>query len=182
MFKNIWITRAGVNPNWELIAPKGFRFYMPIRSAGRGWLNATTTAYVESRSPSVSGDNELPTELAVKEISERFKRSSHCVAQECPTLLRKGLLELFPDCVEVASPQFTIITISQKLKSSMEQRAMEIEKLAIFVVLTASDICTQSKMVGYWADSINPFSGQPYLNPLKISLINFVFLKLIVNS
>ncbi|XP_043286835.1 methylmalonic aciduria and homocystinuria type D homolog, mitochondrial-like [Venturia canescens] len=169
-------TEFGVNPNWELLAPRGFRFYMP-GSVGPGWLDATTTAQVESRSPFVCSDDELSAEFAVEEISERFRRSSHermqptlrCLAQECPTLLRKGLLELFPGCVEVASPQLTIVTVSQKLNSRSHRwsKEVETEKLAKFFVLAASDICTQLKMVGYWADFINPFSGQPYLNPLK---------------
>jgi len=28
-------------------------------------------------------------------------------------------------------------------------------------------MCTKLKMVGYWADFINPFSGQPHMNPRK---------------
>lgn len=39
--------------------------------------------------------------------------------------------------------------------------------LLLQFLLAASDICTKLKMFGYWADFINPFSGQPYLNPHK---------------
>lgn len=120
-----------------------------------------------------------------------------CVAQECPILLRKSIEELFSGCLDVTSSHLTIITVSQRtnLKSMRWRKEAETEKLAKYVsyiqnvsesknikgsrrrhvyilsiyqfVLAASDICSKLKMVGYWADFINPFSGQPYLNPRK---------------
>lgn len=38
-------------------------------------------------------------------------------------------------------------------------------------VLAASDICTKLKMIGYWSDFINPFSGQPYNNIVKTNTL-----------
>ena len=139
-------TEFGVNPNWELLAPRGFRFYMP-GSVGPGWLDETTTAQVETRSLFIQDDDELSVNIVNNDRkTEDFKTSTHnlpepmlrCIAQECPTLLRKSLLELFPGCVEVASPQLTIVTISQKsnCRAIRWSKEVETEKLAKFVSKT----------------------------------------------
>lgn len=125
------------NPNWELFGPRGFRFYLP-GSVGPGWLDQSTTAQVETRSIVICNDDDGQNE-GEKEV--RASRNSndqpilHCVAQECPMLLRKGVLELFPGCVEAASPQLTIVTIAQKLNPRMVRwsKETETERLAKFV-------------------------------------------------
>lgn len=162
------------NPNWELFGARGFRFYLP-GNVGPGWLDKSTTAQVETRSVVASEiDDEINNENAKMPITLRRnidpnQPSLHCVAQECPILLRKGIMELFPNCAEATSPQLTIITITQNLNPRMMKwsKETETERLAKFFLLAASDICTKLKMFGYWADFINPFSGQPYLNPHK---------------
>ncbi|XP_046471960.1 cobalamin trafficking protein CblD [Neodiprion pinetum] len=180
-------TVFGANPNWELLAPRGFRFYLP-GSVGPGWLDASTTAQVETRSIVLDDENSIENlmeaantfpqdsdtyESVPKKSDDTLLESSrpvlHCVAQECPVLLRKGITELFPGCMEINSPQLTIMTISQKpnLETMRWSKEVETEKLAKYFLLAASDICTKLKMVGYWADFINPFSGQPFLNPHK---------------
>ncbi|KAK0094687.1 hypothetical protein PV326_010298 [Microctonus aethiopoides] len=166
------------NPNWELFGPRGFRFYLP-GSIGPGWLDKSTTAQVETQSVIISsinnnnddGDDEVNVKIPMRHRGniDPNQPSLICVAQECPILLRKGIMELFPSCVDATSPQLTIITITQKLNPRMMRWSKEIEteRLAKFFLLAASDICTKLKMFGYWADFINPFSGQPYLNPHK---------------
>ncbi|XP_015125413.1 methylmalonic aciduria and homocystinuria type D homolog, mitochondrial [Diachasma alloeum] len=159
------------NPNWELFGPRGFRFYLP-GSTGPGWLDQSTTAQVETRSIVICSDDEERNDKNQRDVKTSRNNDEpvlHCVAQECPILLRKGILELFPGCVEAASPQLTIVTITQKLNPRMARwsKETETERLAKFFLLAASDICTKLKMFGYWADFINPFSGQPYLNPYK---------------
>lgn len=37
----------GVNPNWELLAPQGFRFYLPGNS-GPAWQDAYSSANIAS--------------------------------------------------------------------------------------------------------------------------------------
>ncbi|XP_058802467.1 cobalamin trafficking protein CblD isoform X2 [Phymastichus coffea] len=169
----------GVDPNWELLTPRGFRFYLP-GSIGPGWLDASTTAHVEVRSVVVPNELEdldflknKQRNINVEEKKDEIFSILHCTAQECPTLLRKGILELFPNCLEVTSPQLTIVTICQKSNSKMSRWSKEIEteKFAQYFVLAASDICKKLKMCGYWADFINPFSGQPYLNTHKNSVL-----------
>ncbi|XP_015588802.1 methylmalonic aciduria and homocystinuria type D protein, mitochondrial isoform X2 [Cephus cinctus] len=167
----------GVSPNWELLPPRGFRFYLP-GTIGPGWLDASTTAQVETRSFVVNTGDDILLDGLVKDaksyeapIDESQKQHPllHCTVQECPMLLRKGIMELFPGCVEVNSPQLSIITISQKMnrKTIKWNREAETEKLAKYFLLAASDVCTKLKLIGYWADFINPFSGQPYFNPHK---------------
>ena len=128
----------GVNPNWELLTPAGFRFYLP-GSIGPGWLDSATTAQVEIHSmliPNHIEDIQLSENSNTK--SKHMKKKAeilHCTAQECPTLLRKGILELFPGCLEVAMPQLTIVTISQNIsnRESRWSKELETEKLAQYV-------------------------------------------------
>ncbi|XP_012223975.1 methylmalonic aciduria and homocystinuria type D homolog, mitochondrial isoform X2 [Linepithema humile] len=165
----------GTNLNWELLTPRGFRFYLP-GSVGPAWLDATTTAQVKTQFIELSNNEEFMESLNDKnefqtniENWKVIRPMLDCVAQECPILLRKSIEELFPGCLDVTSSQLTIITINQKanIKSMRWRKEAETEKLAKYFVLAASDICTKLKMVGYWADFINPFSGQPYLSARK---------------
>lgn len=159
----------GINSNWELLTPRGFRFYLP-GSVGPGWSDVTTTAQVRTQLVDFSNNNNN------NDNSERIsvdcagvRPTLRCMAQECPLLLRKGIEELFPGCLDAGSPQLTIITISQKIsnKGSRWSKEAETEKLAKYFVLAAYDICSKLKMIGYWADFINPFSGQPHLSLQK---------------
>ncbi|XP_076751380.1 methylmalonic aciduria and homocystinuria type D homolog, mitochondrial isoform X2 [Xylocopa sonorina] len=172
----------GIDSNWELLTPRGFRFYLP-GSIGPGWSDVTTTLQVRSQlldictsEKNLSTDD--PKEKPVRRSTRlRDTRDQHsilrCVAQECPLLLRKGIEELFPGCLDVGSPQLTIITISQLINAKVMRwnKEMETEKLAKYFVLAASDICAKLRRMGYWADFINPFSGQPHLNSQKNSAL-----------
>lgn len=148
-------TVFGANPNWELLAPRGFRFYLP-GSVGPGWLDASTTAQVETRSIVLDDENSIenlmeatnpvpknsnsqdPLVKSEKHPEYTLESSQpilHCMAQECPMLLRKGITELFPGCIEISSPQLTIVTISQKPnpKTMRWSKEVETEKLAKYV-------------------------------------------------
>jgi len=136
----------GVNPNWELLAPQGFRFYLP-GNTGPAWQDQNTTANIAS-SMNLDESNGVD-----------------CTVQECPILLRQGVYELFPGS-EVFG-QLTVITLAQRAKSSSSDS--ETERLTKQFVLAAQDICAKLKLAGYWADFINPFSGVPYLSPTQRS-------------
>ncbi|CAK9805544.1 Cobalamin trafficking protein CblD [Anthophora quadrimaculata] len=168
-----------INSNWELLTPRGFRFYLP-GSIGPGWLDATTTAQVRTHLVHFCVGNEKQASLDISKgkPARRMNRLRNttqqqpmlrCVAQECPLLLRKGIEELFPGCLDVGSPQLTIVTVTQSVNAKVIKwnKEMEIEKLAKYFVLAASDICAKLRSIGYWADFINPFSGQPHLNLQK---------------
>ncbi|XP_017883353.1 methylmalonic aciduria and homocystinuria type D homolog, mitochondrial [Ceratina calcarata] len=172
-------TVLGINSNWELLTPRGFRFYLP-GGIGPGWSDVTTTVQVRAQLVDFCNDNERISVNDTKEKAARrlgrlknCNQMLHCVAQECPLLLRKGVEELFPGCLDVGSPQLTIITVSQSINAKVMRwnKEMETEKLAKRFVLAASDICAKLRQMGYWADFINPFSGQPHLNSQKNSTL-----------
>ncbi|XP_006624013.1 methylmalonic aciduria and homocystinuria type D homolog, mitochondrial isoform X1 [Apis dorsata] len=166
----------GINSNWELLTPRGFRFYLP-GSIGPGWSDVTTTIQVRTQLVDFhDNDKQISIDDSKEKSVPRSNRLKgtqhsmlHCVAQECPLLLRKGIEELFPGCLDVGSPQLTIITISQSINFKVMKwnKEIETEKLAKYFVLAASDICAKLRRMGYWADFINPFSGQPHLNLQK---------------
>ncbi|XP_014481079.1 PREDICTED: methylmalonic aciduria and homocystinuria type D homolog, mitochondrial [Dinoponera quadriceps] len=166
------------NSNWELLTPNGFRFYLP-GSVGLAWLDVTTTAQMKTQFLETYDDEKFENLL-----NDRNKYQANmikwknvhstlkCTAQECPVLLRKGIEELFPGTLlDMAASDLTIITISQKANPKLLRwrTDVETEKLAKYFVLAAVDMCLKLKMNGYWADFINPFSGQPYFTPRKDS-------------
>ncbi|XP_032678911.1 methylmalonic aciduria and homocystinuria type D homolog, mitochondrial isoform X2 [Odontomachus brunneus] len=164
------------NSNWELLTPNGFRFYLP-GSVGLAWLDVTTTAQMKTQFLEAYDDEKFEKLLNNRDKSnDRKWKTVHStlkyMAQECPVLLHKSIEELFPGTIlDLAASDLTIITISQKAnpKSLRWRTDVETEKLAKYFVLAAVDICLKLKMDGYWADFINPFSGQPYFTPRKDS-------------
>jgi hypothetical protein len=46
----------GTSPNWELLAPRGYRFYMP-GSVGPAWHDSYTTAHLEEFQGTASDKN-----------------------------------------------------------------------------------------------------------------------------
>ncbi|XP_029038111.1 methylmalonic aciduria and homocystinuria type D homolog, mitochondrial [Osmia bicornis bicornis] len=172
----------GINSNWELLTPRGFRFYMP-GGIGPAWSDVTTTVHVKTelvnfpndeRSLSVDSESKkTPLHPLNRSRSNNRQPILRCVAQDCPLLLRKGIGELFQGCLDIGSVQLTIITISQAVNGKIMRwnRELETEKLTKYFVLAASDICAKLQGMGYWADFINPFSGQPHLNLQKNSTL-----------
>ncbi|XP_069679874.1 cobalamin trafficking protein CblD-like isoform X2 [Periplaneta americana] len=150
-------TSIGTSPNWELLAPRGYRFYLP-GSIGPAWHDAHTTAHLEEFQSITSQQyRDKTTEYAVE-----------CVARECPMLLRRGVIELFPG-TDLGGSNLTLVTLSQKTKSDLSHTGREVEnereKVTKFFVIAAQEICMKLRLAGYWADFINPFSGRPYLSP-----------------
>ncbi|OAD52284.1 hypothetical protein WN48_02205, partial [Eufriesea mexicana] len=142
----------GINSNWELLTPRGFRFYLP-GSIGPGWSDVTTTVQVRTQ---LINPCDNKAQLSLNDSKEKA-----------------NIEELFPGCIDVGSPQLTIITISQSINSKVMRwnNETETEKLAKYFVLAASDLCEKLRKMGYWGDFINPFSGQPHLNSQKNSTL-----------
>ena len=134
----------GINSNWELLTPRGFRFYLP-GSIGPGWSDVTTTIQVRTQLVDLPSNNEQISTNGSKGKPacrpSRLKGNNqqysmlHCVAQECPLLLRKGIEELFPGCLDVGSPQLTIVTVNQSINPKVMKwnKEIETEKLAKYV-------------------------------------------------
>jgi len=127
-------------PNWELLSPTGNRFYLP-NSCGPAWQNNSTTT---------------PAENCLDELVDFFSKDTQKLwlsYKECPVLLKKSLVELFPT-PEVSKPDpLTIITVKSHLDT---------EQGAKHFVLAAREICRKLRMHGHWADFMNPFSGRPF--------------------
>ncbi|XP_075230213.1 cobalamin trafficking protein CblD-like [Lycorma delicatula] len=149
-------SNVGIESNWELLNPHGYRFFLP-GSVGLAWTEPSSTI------------NSSSQFLGIECLE------LDCTVQECPVLLRQGIIDMFPG-TDLGNGSVSVITLSQKktkLKKSQQITIQELEKLTKLFVITASEICVKLKMGGYWADFINPFSGLPYYNPFYNSKREF---------
>ncbi|XP_046678003.1 cobalamin trafficking protein CblD isoform X1 [Homalodisca vitripennis] len=132
----------GLNANWELLTPQGFRFFLP-GNTGPAWQDVHSSANISSQGHLEDGS---PLD---------------CTVRECPILLRQGVYELFPGTEGLGS--LTIVTLAQHARARVTGD-LETERLTKQFVLAAQDICSKLKLAGFWADFINPFSGLPYIS------------------
>ncbi|XP_073834279.1 methylmalonic aciduria and homocystinuria type D homolog, mitochondrial-like isoform X2 [Musca autumnalis] len=130
-------------PNWELLAPKGNRFFLK-NAVGPAWQGASSTITLDAPLESlVDFDGKQKEQKSLLEFS---------VAQ-CPSLIKKSLHELFPAPEVVSSDKLTLVTL--KFNGDSEQGARKF-------VLAAREIASRLRLHGYWADFMNPFSGKPF--------------------
>lgn len=137
---------AAVNSNWELLDPNGYSFFLP-GSIGLAW---TEPNHIDSLSQFLGIDSF----------------NLECSVQECPILLRQGVIDIFPGA-KLNNGSLTVMTLTHNLSKTNKNKKMsdqEWEKITKLFVMVAQDICMKLKMSNYWADFINPFSGLPYLN------------------
>lgn len=106
----------------------------------------------------VNSPNPVPSSLV----------SLECSALDCPELLKKDFLDLFPNVRLTKSP-LSVLSFAQKTKSDMgawsQNMETERDELTADFISTASSICDSLREAGYWADFIDPSSGRPYLGP-----------------
>lgn len=134
-------------PNWELTAERGNRFYLP-NGIGPAWQgDSTTVGLLEPLGHLVNFHKGPNTDKSRLEFT--------CC--KCPLLIRVPLLEIFP--VPVVAQQCINITM---LVLSHEG---DIEMGAAKFVLAAREMCDRLLSYGYWADFMNPFSGRPFFLP-----------------
>nr|XP_027210427.1 methylmalonic aciduria and homocystinuria type D homolog, mitochondrial-like isoform X2 [Penaeus vannamei] len=88
-----------------------------------------------------------------------------CRAQQCPELIKKDFLDLFPGHNLQDGP-LAVITLSQKTQCDMsawsEDMEIERDELIEYFIMAAEEICGIFKSEGYWADFIDPSCGRPY--------------------
>ncbi|XP_068234504.1 cobalamin trafficking protein CblD [Palaemon carinicauda] len=91
-----------------------------------------------------------------------------CRVQDCPELVKKDFLDLFPGRNIHGAP-LSVLTLSQKTEHDMsgwsEEMENEREELIKYFVQAADEICSKLKAEGYWADFIDPTSGRPFHGP-----------------
>ncbi|XP_049792253.1 methylmalonic aciduria and homocystinuria type D homolog, mitochondrial-like isoform X2 [Schistocerca nitens] len=138
-------------PNWELLAPRGYRFYLP-GGLGPAWYDSTSTP--------------LPYG-AIAQTPVTDSKFDFTV-QRCPVLLRKDVEELFTG-VNFRGLELSVVTLTyhRAKKRTLGGNVTadpegERETVVKSFVVVAQEVCTKLKMAGYWADFVNPFSGRPY--------------------
>ncbi|XP_075154381.1 cobalamin trafficking protein CblD [Haematobia irritans] len=130
-------------PNWELLAPRGNRFYFP-NAVGPAWQGASSTIALDAPLESlVDFDGKCTEEKAMLEFT----------VNECPSLIKKSLHELFPAPEVASSDKLALLTLT--FTGDSEQGASKF-------VLAAREITSRLRLHGYWADFMNPFSGKPF--------------------
>ncbi|CAH1790379.1 unnamed protein product [Owenia fusiformis] len=111
---------------------------------------------------------EVAEEGFISEPQPSALDTLECVAQDCPDLIKKDFMDLFPG-QDVCSGPFTVITISQKTKNDMTSWSEDVEEeresLLENFIIGAKEICESLQAAGYWADFVDPSSGRPYLGP-----------------
>ncbi|XP_053947859.1 cobalamin trafficking protein CblD [Anastrepha ludens] len=132
-------------PNWELLAPRGNRFYFP-NAVGPAWQGASTTITLEAPLESLVNFNGKAMDIKQNKMLE-------FTVGECPSLIRKSLHELFPAPEVVSSEKLALMTL--RFSGDNEQGAWKF-------VLAAREITARLRLHGYWADFMNPFSGKPF--------------------
>lgn len=89
-----------------------------------------------------------------------------CQALDCPKLLRNDFQSLFPN-LDLGKGQLTVITLSQRTENDMTGWSPDLEDerevLMEQFVMSAHEICEVLIGAGFWADFIDPSSGQPYM-------------------
>lgn len=149
---------AWKDPNFELLASNSdFPYFLP-GNIGIAWFD---------KSSSLKSDHEF----IMEEINDKdIERNITCSIQQCPTVLRKTVYDLFPNR-NLKSCDLSVVTISLKpnVKSMRANKENETEKLAQTFIIAARSICDKLRKAGYWADFINPFSGKPYHAPGSLS-------------
>ncbi|XP_038078528.1 methylmalonic aciduria and homocystinuria type D homolog, mitochondrial-like [Patiria miniata] len=115
----------------------------------------------------VSEEHDLPGAKTDKESFKNHPQALECIAQDCPENLRKEFLGLFPGVQMGSSDKLTVVTLCQRTKNNMTGWSNEVEEerneLMDNFFESAKEMCRVLSDAGYWADFIDPLSGQAFL-------------------
>ncbi|KAI6241517.1 Methylmalonic aciduria and homocystinuria type D-like protein, mitochondrial [Aphelenchoides fujianensis] len=102
-------------------------------------------------------------EAKVKEICA-WNVKIDLVAVECPTLLKKDLIRLFPDA-KLKGRRLTLVNFYEDTSESPDAPDQtDVSEKADSFILAANAVCRTLRSYGYWADFIDPNSGASRLN------------------
>ncbi|XP_033118239.1 methylmalonic aciduria and homocystinuria type D homolog, mitochondrial-like isoform X2 [Anneissia japonica] len=111
-------------------------------------------------------ESEESAEDFMKEAYKNPKNVLEMIAQDCPKSLIKGFSDLFPD-IDLSKGSITILTLCQKTKNDMSTWSPEVEhereELLENFMTSAVEICKLLTEAGFWADFIDPSSGQAFV-------------------
>lgn len=118
----------------------------------------------------VQAVSEAQSDSEIKEAYHALRNhptALECIAQECPDTLRKGFNELFPNNNVNSEGKLTVVTLCQRTQHDMSTWSSEVEEereeLLEHFMISAKEICQILSEAGYWADFIDPTSGQAFL-------------------
>lgn len=88
------------------------------------------------------------------------------LVQESPAFLLKSFQELIPELPELSNNKLSVVCLSERTTHDMSrwcvQMSEEREELTLNFINSAKEICERIEEFGFWADFIDPSSGQPY--------------------
>jgi len=169
---NTTILAVSPNSSEPVSGPENAKYGLPSAGLYRSPTGAGA-AYSPLTFGAVDIDLSVLQQFAVRSDEIDVKPTAmdflECVAQQCPTSLRKEFQSLFPDRVDAESlsvGDLTVITLSQHTVNDMsgwsEAVEEEREQLLEKFVDGAKEICRSLNQSGYWADFIDPVSGKPF--------------------
>lgn len=100
----------------------------------------------------------------VNKAEQYFENSNvECAIQSCPDLLKNDFQSMFP---EAPTKGMMVVTVTQKTQNDMmswsEQVDDEREQMLDKFIAGAKEICSALHSAGFWADFIDPSSGQAF--------------------
>lgn len=100
-----------------------------------------------------------------KEMFENASGEVECSMQKCSASLQRSFSDLFPE-KKFDAGEMTVVSICQHTKNDMTVWSQDVdverEELLKNFIESATEICDLLKSQGYWADFIDPSSGNAY--------------------
>ncbi|CAJ1078854.1 metabolism of cobalamin associated Db isoform X2 [Xyrichtys novacula] len=111
-------------------------------------------------------DGSAPSQT-VSRADQYFDQSRvECVIQNCPELLKRDFLSMFP---EAPPTDMMAVTVTQRTKNDMSGWSAAVEEEREELLHTfidgAQQICVALQSEGFWADFIDPSSGLAFFGP-----------------
>lgn len=115
-------------------------------------------------------EENLSKECFISLNQDQNDNKVECRIVTCPPTLKKGFQRLF-SMISDADVNLTVVTISQETENDMAVWSMEVEDeretLFSTFIENAKEIVDRIEECGYWADFIDPSSGQAYHGEYK---------------
>ncbi|XP_041637686.1 metabolism of cobalamin associated Da [Cheilinus undulatus] len=101
-----------------------------------------------------------PISTRVHKAEQYFNQTgTDCSINSCPELLKKDLELLFPSA---PTTSITVVTVTQRSGRCEEVEEQDREKLLSKFVSGAKEMCFALWTAGYWADFIDPTTGEAF--------------------
>lgn len=119
----------------------------------------------KEKQSTTSKESERNKESQCKETFNNLKGNVECSVQQCSPSLQRSFSDLFPD-MKFKSGELAVISICQRTANDMTSWSQAVqeerEELLENFIDSAKEICELLQSQGYWADFIDPSSGNAY--------------------